>query len=165
MKRLTLVRHADSPWDGFASADMDRPLNAGGERDALDMASRLLAARLAPSLMISSPARRALATARVFAGTLGYPATRIRLAAEAYLASPVGLLELLRRKGGRARHVMLFGHNPGISAFAALLAGEAPATEMPTGAITSLSVPLRHWGELRFGEAVRDFYDFPKNKR
>ena len=165
IKRLTLVRHAKSDWTDRSLDDFDRPLNARGERDAPDMASRVAAAGLVPTLMISSTARRALETARVFADAVGYPRPRIRQADEAYLASPGELLDLVRKRGGTARHVMLFGHNPGISGFGAWLAGDDSLGEVPTCAVASLLVPVKRWSELEFGSARRDFYDFPKSER
>jgi phosphohistidine phosphatase len=143
--------------------DADRPLDSRGEDDARDMAASLVAARLVPTLMITSPAVRARATARIFADAFGCAADRIRLAPEAYLAPASELLDLVRRLGGRARHVMLFGHNPGISHFAAWLAKEPVPGDLPTCAAVSLLAPLENWGDLRMGQATRDFYDFPKN--
>lgn len=165
LKRLTLVRHAKSDWSDRALDDFDRPLNERGRRDAPDMAMRARAAGLVPTLMISSPARRALETAHVFADALGYPRPRIRQPDEAYLASPGELLDLVRKRGGTARHLMLFGHNPGISAFGAWLAGDDSLGEVPTCAVTSLLVPVKRWNELEFGSARRDLYDFPKSGR
>lgn len=164
MKRLTLVRHAKSDWNDASLDDLDRPLNARGQRDAPAMATRLAAAGLVPTRILTSPALRALTTARVFATTMGCPARRIRQVPHAYLASAGMLLDLVRQLGGRARHLMLFGHNPGISALAARLTGGALHGEVPTCAVTSLLVPLRDWGELMPGDAVLDFYDFPKKK-
>jgi phosphohistidine phosphatase len=164
-KRLTLVRHAKSDWGDVSLGDFDRPLNKRGERDAPDMAARLAEAGLKPTLIISSPAVRALATAKAFAKALGYPKERIVRTDAAYLASPSELLEVVNALGGRASHVMLFGHNPGISAFAARLTGDDTIGDLPTCAAVSLLAPLRDWRELRIGHAVRDFYDFPKNRR
>jgi phosphohistidine phosphatase len=162
VKRLTLVRHADSGWGHASQADVDRPLSVRGEREAADMAAYLVAAKPAPTLIITSPAARALATARIFAGVLGCAADRIREAEDAYLASPAELLDLVQRLGERSRHVMLFGHNPGISRFAGLLAGDDSPGDMPTCAVTSLVAPLRDWPELQLGQAVTDFYQSPK---
>ena len=127
------------------------------------MAARLVAAKLAPTLIITSPATRALATARILASALGYAAERIREPEDAYLASPAELLDLVHRLGGRSRHVMLVGHNPGISRFAGLLAGDDSPGDMPTCAVVSLVAPLRHWAELQLGQAAKDFYQSPKN--
>jgi phosphohistidine phosphatase len=161
VKRLTLVRHADSGWASGLLADRDRPLSTRGQRDAEEMAARLLAAKQAPSRIITSPAVRALATARIFARAFGYPGGRIRHAPDAYLAPDTTLLDVVRRLGGRSRHLMLFGHNPGISHFAALLTGGDPPGELPTCAVVSLLVPLANWGDLQSGHATPDFQYFP----
>jgi len=164
-RRLTLVRHAKSDWGDASIDDFDRPLNRRGERDAPEMAQRLVAAGLVPTLVVTSPALRALTTARAFAETFGYPASRIVLADDAYLAAPGQLLDVVRWHGGRARHLMLFGHNPGISAFGALLTDDDLLGEVPTCAVTSFVVPAISWSELSFGGARRDFQDFPKSGR
>jgi phosphohistidine phosphatase len=164
-KRLTLVRHAKSDWSDAGLDDFDRPLSKRGERDAPDMAGRLVAAGLAPTLIIASPAVRALTTARVFAEAFGYPARRIRQADEAYLASPDALLDVVHRLGDKATHVMLFGHNPGISGFAALLVGDDSLDDLPTCAVVSLLTGVADWSQLAFGATRRDFYDFPKSRR
>lgn len=164
-RRLTLVRHAKSDWGDASLDDFDRPLNKRGQRDAPEMAQRLLAAGLVPTRIVTSPAVRALATARAFADAFGYPASRIVLADEAYLATPEQLLDVVRRHGGRARHLMLIAHNPGISSFGARLAGDDSPCEVPTCAVTSFLVPAAGWNELAFGSARRDFHDFPKSGR
>ena len=164
-RRLTLVRHAKSDWGEASLGDFDRPLNPRGRRDAPDMAARLASAGLVPTRIVTSPARRALTTAQVFAQRLGYPPARIVKADEAYLATPAQLLDVVRRHGGRARHLMLFGHNPGISAFGAMLSGDDSLGEVPTCATTSFLVPVARWSELTLGSARRDFHDFPKSGR
>ena len=163
-KRLTLVRHAKSERGDASLDDFDRPLNKRGERDATDMADRLADARLMPTLVISSPAARALATARAFAKVLDYPKSRIVRADAAYLASAGQLLEVVRRHGDREAHVMLFGHNPGISGFAARLTGSDALGDVPTCAVMSLLAPVGNWAELEPGQATLEFYDFPKNR-
>lgn len=162
-KRLTLVRHAKSDWADPALDDFDRPLNARGARDAPEMAARLVARKLVPTLILTSPALRALTTARVFAGALGCPARRLRQVPEAYLASPEQLLEIVRGAGSAA-HVMLVGHNPGIAELALRLATDQESIDMPTCAVASYRVPVAHWKDLAFGRAERDHYDYPKNR-
>ncbi len=164
MKRLTLVRHAKSDWGDASLEDFERPLNARGERDAPEMARRCAAAGLKPTLIVTSPAVRALATAKAFAKVLGYPARKIRHADEAYLATPGTLLEVVRKLGGRSSHVMIFGHNPGISQFAALLTGDDSLGELPTAAVISLTADLKDWKDLAPGAATRTLYDYPKNR-
>ena len=162
MKRLTLVRHAKADRSDASLEDFERPLTKRGLKDAADMATRVHRAGLKPTLIISSPAVRALATAKIFARELGYPASRIWHDNRAYLAAPSTLADLLRERGGRAGHIMLFGHNPGISQLAARLAGDGPHADMPTCAVLALSLAVGAWTELESAPATVAWYETPK---
>ncbi|MDH3511983.1 MAG: histidine phosphatase family protein [Gammaproteobacteria bacterium] len=70
-KRLTLLRHAKSSWNNPSLDDRDRPLNKRGERDAPMMGQRLLKKSTRPSLILTSPAKRARQTARLIAREIG----------------------------------------------------------------------------------------------
>ncbi|MBK8473109.1 MAG: histidine phosphatase family protein [Sphingobacteriales bacterium] len=72
MKRLVLIRHAKSSWDDGAISDFDRPLNARGQHDAPRMGAWLREKGITPDLIYSSPAQRALSTARLIAHETGY---------------------------------------------------------------------------------------------
>ena len=71
MKQITLVRHAKSSWHR-GLRDIDRPLNARGERDAPLMAMHLRKQGFSPDILISSPATRAATTAEEIARGIGY---------------------------------------------------------------------------------------------
>jgi len=73
MKRLYLVRHAKSSWDHPGLEDFDRPLNKRGMRDAPKMGEYLAEQRILPQIIVSSPARRAHATATSLAVALQVP--------------------------------------------------------------------------------------------
>ncbi len=68
--RLVLVRHGqtDAALEGRTQGRVDNPLNATGRRQALALRERLLA--YAPSAILSSPAARAVATAKPLAAAL-----------------------------------------------------------------------------------------------
>lgn len=159
---LTLVRHAKSDRGDATLPDFERPLNARGERDAPGMARRTLEAGLVPDLIISSPAVRALTTAKAFARVFGYPPERILHDNRVYEAPASRLLELVQAHAGRARHVMLFGHNPGISEFAARLVGDPDLRDQPTCALVSLAVPAGGWRRLSWGSARLVHHDWPR---
>ena len=67
MKSVLLVRHAKSSWGNASLSDFDRPLNERGKTDAPMMAHRLIDNKVKIDAFISSPAKRASRTARVFA--------------------------------------------------------------------------------------------------
>jgi len=70
MKRLYLLRHAKSSWKDLTLSDFDRPLNKRGKRDAPLIAKKLKEKGIRPDIIISSPAKRARKTAKIFAKTL-----------------------------------------------------------------------------------------------
>ena len=71
MKSVIIVRHAKSSWDDFSIPDFDRPLNERGKEDGPKMAKRLLNKKISIDAFISSPAKRAIKTATLFAHEFG----------------------------------------------------------------------------------------------
>lgn len=161
MRRLTLVRHAKSSWDYAELSDFERPLNNRGRRDAPAMARRLATELERPLRLVSSPALRAITTAHAFAEALGIPHTAIRLEPRIYEASRGTLLGLVRELDDADSHVLLFGHNPGFSELAQLLA-PCPFSEMPTCAAATLGLDAAHWREVRHGNGSLLRYQYPK---
>lgn len=162
MLRLTLIRHAKSAWDDPSLGDFDRPLNARGRRDAPVMAKRLCDLARRPERLVSSPARRAISTAQVFAEALALPPPAIALEPSIYDASLAMLIDVVRALDPGARHVALFGHNPGFSELARWLA-TCPFHEMPTCAIASLELQISAWNELGPGCGRLAHYLYPKD--
>lgn len=74
MTRLYLIRHA-KPAAQWGGSDDDPGLDPAGERQAADAAAVLMSlpAAVRPTTVASSPLRRCLETARVFAARLGAP--------------------------------------------------------------------------------------------
>ena len=163
MKRLTLVRHAKSDWSLPGQPDWDRALNKRGQRDAPEMARRLRARKLKPDLILSSPAVRAIATATIMARELKVAASIIRQDERLYLAGPAEMLPVIRELGGAARHLMVFGHNPGITDFANRLSAGDHIDNMPTCAVFTATFDLDHWGALDWESGQDAEFDYPKN--
>ena len=77
MKNVYFVRHAKSSWRDASLNDIERPLNSRGLRDAPFMAKLLKSKNVKPDLILSSPANRALTTAKYFAKEMGIPTEKI----------------------------------------------------------------------------------------
>ncbi len=112
MRNLFLVRHAKSSWDTPGLSDFDRPLNNRGLKDAPEMADLLRGMHVKPDLMISSPANRALTTARFFAKGLGFGEAAVIQNKDIYEAYPSVILRIISALPDTAQTVFLFGHNP-----------------------------------------------------
>lgn len=162
MRHLTLVRHAKSDWKNSDLKDFDRPLNRRGSKEAPEMARQLAAQQVRADLMLTSPAVRALETARAFARALDYPLRRLKSDERLYLAQPKDILEVVRGIGSRVRHLMLFGHNPGLSEFAQALTNDSELGELPTCAVYSVELDIRGWTDAHFGEGLNPSLQHPK---
>lgn len=125
MKTVILMRHAKSSWDHPALKDLERPLNARGERDAPLMGSHFSTWGLTPDLLISSPAVRARETAIRVARALPYPEENIRIAPALYEQGVAGILSVIHALPETLQSVCLLGHNPDISETVGLLGGGA----------------------------------------
>ena len=162
MKSLFLIRHAKSSWKDASLADRDRPLNKRGKRDAPEMGRRLAARGDAPDLIVSSPAVRALATARIMAEAVGYPVDRIREDERIYMAGPAELLEAIRDLEDDLQQVFLFGHNPGLTELVNELS-EPVIDNVPTCGIVELRVTVDRWADVSPGTVRRAGFDTPKS--
>lgn len=136
MKTLVLIRHGKSARpEGVC--DFDRPLNPRGLRDAPVMAGRLAALELNVDVLLSSPARRALSTADVFAGKLNLP---VQTDERIYNATCADLLQRVQSLDDRFSTVVLVGHNPGMTDLLNSLI-EGPEQEMPTCSFAVIELP------------------------
>ncbi|MBN2107691.1 MAG: histidine phosphatase family protein [Deltaproteobacteria bacterium] len=161
--RLTLVRHAKSSRDDIRLDDFMRPLNDRGRRDAPEMGRRLREGSIQPDLMVSSPAKRAIKTARIIAGEIDFPEADILEAAEIYEAAAGELLMLMRRLPEEKRDVMLVGHNPGLTDVANLFL--RPGIEnIPTCGVVRLAFDAQRWRDISPQGASLLVFDYPKKE-
>ena len=164
MKTLTIVRHAKSSWKDSSLKDRDRPLNKRGRRDAPEMGHRIAAAGIRPSLIISSPAKRAWTTARIIAAEIGYPIEFLQREDDLYLASVSRVLDVLVAQDEKFNNIMLFGHNPGLTDFVNYL---VPGTtnNLPTCGVVSVSFDQGDWSLYERPDVTLELYDYPKKSR
>lgn len=162
MLRLTLIRHAKTEPAHPGQEDWDRVLEARGKRDAPEMGRRLKGRDLKPDKVIASPAARAMATATIIARELGMTASKIQQEERLYLASPKEILAVVHEHGQRARHLVLVGHNPGLTEFADRVSSERDVDNMPTCAVYTLEFDIESWSELDWGTGVNADLDYPK---
>lgn len=163
MRRLTLLRHAKTEPAHPGQEDWDRVLEARGQKDAPEMGRRLRERKLKPDKIISSPAVRALTTASIIVRELGVPASALVQDERVYLASPKALLHVVHELGGHAKHLMVVGHNPGLTEFADRISAERDIDNMPTCAIYTLEFDVAAWSELEWNSGVNGELDYPKN--
>ncbi len=160
---LHIVRHAKSSWDYENITDLDRPLKVRGIVNAYEMARRMKIRNTLPSLIISSPANRALHTAIIFARVIELPFDRLRIDPELYASDTDTLYHLIKKLDDNYHSVMIFGHNPEFSGLANLFAKE-PLNEVPTCGMVSITFDTVRWKEIGRDRVTEVFFDFPKKE-
>jgi phosphohistidine phosphatase len=162
MKTLILVRHAKSSWEEAGIDDFDRPLNERGKHDAPAMAKRLKDKNIDIDIFISSPAKRALRTAKYFAEELDVEKKEIEQVSKLYGASVSVFLEVVTSITEKHNAAILFSHNPGITDFANTLTN-VHIDNMPTCSIFAIQADADKWADFVRSEKQFLFFDYPKN--
>lgn len=165
-RRLTLIRHANAEQDADVR-DFERPLSKKGVSEANEMARRFQERNLVPDLILVSAAVRTRETAETFAKVLGVAARLLQSDDSLYLADGDHIIATIRTVGPRIGHLMVIGHNPGISAAAITLAPEAVSGDLPTCGTLTMNVACTDWSRID-RRCVRDterdsprrFFDF-----
>jgi len=164
MKTLILVRHAKSSWKDRSLPDRKRPLNKRGRRDAPIMGRRLVEKGVEVELILSSPATRAFATAEVIAEELDYPWDGIVAEERLYEADAEGMLTVIEDQDNWIDHLMVVGHNPGLTALANLLS-RSYLENVPTCGVVELAYSVDRWMEIAEARPVQFAFDYPKRRR
>ncbi len=162
MKTLLIVRHAKSSWDNADTSDIDRPLNDRGKRDAPAMAQRMLKTGLAIDRFVSSPAKRARQTAEYFVHAYGKKDKDILFVPELYHASTSTFKEVVGKLDDNDSTVILFSHNPGITAFVNLLTDTIRVDNMPTCGVFAVKGDAAYWPDFLVAKRELLFFDYPK---
>lgn len=163
MKYLFLNRHAKSDWDDRQMNDFDRPLNSRGLDDAPMMGKRLSERDNEIDLIVSSPAKRAITTAKMMAKELGYSAENIQEEPKIYEAQVRELLKIVNGLDNDYNSVIMFGHNPGFTDLADYLTG-AGILNIPTCGICKIAFDFEDWGEASAHTGKMEYLDFPKRE-
>jgi phosphohistidine phosphatase len=136
--QIYLLRHGIAEDAKPGHPDAERPLTDEGRDKLRRVLKRARTADLEPSLILSSPYRRAVETAAVAAEVLAYKGETARTQALVPEASPFDAWEEIRnRKNERA--ILLSSHEPLMSSLAAfLLDSPALRVEMKKAALVRI---------------------------
>ena len=152
-RELWLLRHGKSDRN-VAMEDFDRPLKKRGKRDAQRLGSWMQQQRLIPDWIASSPARRAIATAKIVHEAIAVEGLGIMQDKRLYQEGFERLKTVLAECPLEAKRVLLVGHNPELEDLLISLVGAAnlPDTDklLPTAALARLIMP-DDWSHLDAG--------------
>ena len=159
-KQLILIRHANARSSTLGLADFDRTLDSVGVEEAQEMAFRVRNRKLIPDLMVSSPAIRAISTARIFAGIWDKEHHSIIEKPTLYEASIPKLLSVVNGLDNHASSAAIFGHNPEISALAGYLTVEG-LYNMSTCGIMVINFEVEAWNLVSKALGTMLLFDYP----
>lgn len=125
------------------------------------MAQRMLNRQVAIDLFISSPAKRAVTTAKHFLEVYGSGKDRLATVRQLYHAYPAVFYEVISEIDDSIRTAAVFSHNPGITAFVNELT-TTQVDNMPTCAVFAIKADTAHWKDFASAKKSFWFFDYPK---
>lgn len=152
-KRLAILRHAKSDWDGHHHKDFERPLNKRGREAAATIRDAIAERHLTFDAILASPSVR---TRQTLYG-LGLE-DRARWDQHIYLASRETLLGVIRAVSDDEESVLIVGHNPGLQQLVLFLAAAEQeklrrrvSEKFPTAALALLDLDVESWADVTLG--------------
>jgi phosphohistidine phosphatase len=161
MKNVYFIRHAKSSWEDSSLSDIQRPLNPRGLRDAPFMAKMLKNKNVQADFIISSPANRALTTARSFAKEMGLSDVKIDVNNIVYGAYPDDVIQLIKKIGDNVETLLVFGHNPTFTSIVNRFTEDYIAN-VPTCGIVKIEADIDSWSAFSEANAVQTEFYYPK---
>lgn len=161
MKTLLLIRHAKSDWKTRHS-DHQRPLNLRGERDAPNMASRLIKRHCVPQLIVSSDARRAARTCELLMGEFVAAGNTVECLYEAalYHGNAQSIIATAEQLPDKYQTVAIIGHNPDISNALASISDQPH--DLVTCAVAQCVFNVDSWQQISAQNLQEFILDTPK---
>ncbi len=160
MKNLIVMRHAKSDW-GNNLPDIERPLNKRGKKSAPFMGEELIKRNKLPDLIISSPAKRAVSTAKRVIEAINYQKEML-IVKDFYFGYMEHILNSIREIGNENNIIMIVGHNPLWEDLVVELASDNDFIAMPTAAVASLVFEIDDWNLVKENSGKLEWIITPK---
>ena len=161
MKSIILIRHAKSDWEDNIVKDFDRELSTRGHRTAPKMANHLKMDGFVPDLIISSPAKRAKATANYIIEQLDLDEDKFIYEEDIYEAPVRVLLRIINELPDNCNTVTMVGHNPGLTYLTELITGEEIGN-IPTFGVVKINFDFDQWEMVSQATGVLEYFIYPK---
>ncbi len=114
-----------------------------------------------PELIISSPAKRALDTAKKIAREVGYPLKKIVIEQKLYMAEQSDFIAVIEKVKKSVNSLMIFSHNFGLTLFANYISG-SDIINIPTCGIVRIDFEIEKWKEITKAKGTLIFFEYPK---
>lgn len=149
MKTILIARHGKAEDHTFTKADFDRKLKERGKEDVTRVAT-IAKNKFAIQHIVSSPAKRAYQTAKIYADVFGIDKSKIELDESIYEASTPTLLSVINKLNDDYNHILICGHNPSFESIIEYLSDEQ-ISELPTSGVGIIEFQFNSWKLLAHG--------------
>ncbi len=148
-KLVYLIRHASAEDLGNSSMlkDIDRELISRGIMESARMGKYLAKVGVSFDKIVSSPANRALNTAKIIGEQVGIGSDDIEINENLYGGGPRGYLSTLNQLPESINSVAIVGHNPDISFFSEYLTRDDVGGSFEKATVLALSFECS-WAEV-----------------
>lgn len=152
MKRLSLVRHGKSSWKHDLPDDK-RPLKKRAYRDG-EVVIKTYKEFYTPKAMFwSSPAVRALETAKMFKEQLEVPDEYFKIKESLYTFDQEDLLKIIKSCEDSIEKLVVFGHNPAMTGLVNQL-GDKGLDNLPTTGLCVIDFEVDSWKDIKKGKTL-----------
>ena len=158
MRKIILVRHAQSPFKNIKIKDFDRTLNKTGIFEANVMGNQIKKYKVEVDYIITSGANRALETCKIVSKCISYN-KKIEKDNNIYNSSIDFMMNLSNNISDEYKTIMIFGHNPTLHHLSQKLSGEIVYT-FPTCSMYSIMFDTSSWSEIIKGK--KEFMIYPE---
>ncbi|WP_338792778.1 histidine phosphatase family protein [Bernardetia sp. MNP-M8] len=163
MKKLFLLRHAQTEGYSLSNPDLKRKLTEHGIQDAMRLGQLLREENFEIDKIVSSVAVRAQTTARLIANGMHYAPSQIQIEEDLYQCSEVDLLRFINQiDDNYINNLFLVNHNPAVSALIYLLSEKDYGFLSPCSLVI-FSFDVENWTEITRGSGKIEEIRVPEN--
>ena len=161
MKTLYLVRHGKCTATKKDFPDIKRDLIKKGEKETQQMAKKLKKAKIELDLIVTSPAKRAKSTTKIFAKQFKYPKKEIIKNEALYQNESVdGLVNVIKNLDDKYNSVMVVGQSPEINHIADFLIKDFEY-RIPKSGVLQIEINRNSWANVAKSSGSLKLFSFP----
>lgn len=160
VKHLLLIRHAQAEAYSPVLRDQDRDLTSAGIMEASRIGKLVQSKRVLPSVILASPARRAIATAELLAAQLGFNESKIKVEPALYESSMRNLIAVVNQLDEQLGQVIIVSHNPTLTYLAEYLTHEEIGN-LPTCGVVNIQFENLKWVEVSGKTGKLVWFEYP----
>ncbi len=150
MRTIVLMRHGKSSWE-YDVTDRERPLNQRGKNDAKLVANHFMKQNVVPTIIFSSPAKRALNTCKIFIKAFNLSETSIRVEENLYDFGGESVVNFIKNLPDSCSDIMIFGHNHAFTSITNIF-GSIFIDNLPTSGLVKINFEVESWREIKSGQ-------------